>query len=69
VESLDTLTDEVEIRKAVIKKHGLDEIFGIMIRDYQDYVDSEDDDMNLRQSYQRVLDNFDVLMEEALEKI
>ena len=76
---LDELEDPIKGRRAVIKKLGIREIMDRIKEGYQDWVDMDDVDIDadmgegrasyVKQAYQKVLDNFDILFDEASSMI
>lgn len=74
-ERLNSINDPVKGRKEVIEKLGIDEILDRVKEKYQNWIDLSDEEINdifkndvashIKESYTKVLNNFDVLFDEA----
>lgn len=64
----EALEDESKQRKAVINYYKLDGVFNKMKEDIKETIEYEDNDEK-KAKYQKVLDNFDLLIQDALEKV
>ena len=62
------LEDDTKQRKAVINFYKLDGVFNKMKEDIEETIEYEEDDEK-KAKYQKVLDNFDLLIQDALEKV
>lgn len=62
------LEDETKQRKAIINFYKLDGVFNKMKEDINETIEYEEDETK-KSKYQKVLDNFDLLIQEALEKV
>ena len=74
-ERLNTINDPVKGRREVINSLGIEAILDRIKERYQNWIDLSDDDINfaikgksaeyIRESYSKVLNNFDILFDEA----